>query len=516
MKFKEFRTIQLTSPPVFGDNPPENTVYQWYTNEPNNTVMVTCRYPDGSEKTISGGSGHIGATGATGPIGSTGPSGGPIGATGATGPIGSTGPSGGPIGATGATGIGQTGATGPAGGPTGATGVPGATGIRGASGVAGINGASGPRGASGASGATGIIGASGMSITGPTGATGVSGASVGYNVVINGAFEFFQRNNNSTSTNYSTSDDTYCFDRWIGLTQTAAVNCKRWNAVTGTSARPGPFYGLMIQPSTTAQRMGLLQIIEGCNTYHLRGQSVTLQAKVLSSPNATNIRYAILEWTGVADTVVSDVVRDWTSASYTPNNFFLSSGIIVSGTGVVTVPASGTQEITLTTTVSAACSNLMIFFWTESPVAQNASVGLTNVDCHAGSYTRVFSPRPIAEELVLCQRYYEKSYDVDIKPGTSQIRSGAAGSLPESLWWLYSFYVRYATTKRLPVLPTIYAPYTGTAGRASLYNTVQAYYKDAVVSTIENNTTGYSLASAGGQFEAGYVAWHHFVAECEL
>jgi len=74
-------------------------------------------------KSITGATGHTGATGATGPTGETGATGatgptGKTGATGATGPTGSTGP------------IGKTGATG-ATGPTGSTGATGATGATG-------------------------------------------------------------------------------------------------------------------------------------------------------------------------------------------------------------------------------------------------------------------------------------------------------------------------------------------------------------------------------------------------
>jgi hypothetical protein len=147
MKFKEFRTIQLTVPPIFGDNPPENTVYEWFTNVGTSAQTLNYRYSDGVERVVAGGVSN-GATGATGITGASGVSSGTIGATGSTGPIGLS-----VIGATGAAG-----STGPSGGPTGATGP------------------TGPNGSGGATGATGPTGATGVGLTGATGPTGATGA----------------------------------------------------------------------------------------------------------------------------------------------------------------------------------------------------------------------------------------------------------------------------------------------------------------------------------------------------
>ena len=512
MKFKEFRTIQLTSPPILGDNPPENTVYQWFTVGGSSTVVINCRFSDGTEKTVAGGDVTIGATGATGPIGATGPTGGLTGATGSTGPIG-------PLGDTGASGIGATGpagsfgasgATGPSGGLTGATGSTGVAGASGASGATGV-GVNGATGTSGPIGPIGLTGATGVGVVGSTGATGPSGALVGDNVIINGGFDFFQRNNNTVLTNYASADDTYCFDRWISLTQSNAISTYRWNPITATPAQPGPFCGLLAQSNVTAQRMGLLQIVEGVNSFPLRGQAVTLQARVSNSSG--NLHYAILEWTGVADTVTSDVVQDWTSTTYTSNNFFLSSNLVVAATGYIT--GSTWQDIVLSATVSTACSNLIVFFWTESPVPQNGTVALMNVDCHLGAQ-RLFNPRPTATELLLCQRYYEKSYEIDVKPGTAQSRRGAIGSQARDGSWLWNFMSYYAVRKRVFVNPVLYSPYTGVISKAGAYSTAQIFIADRNVQVIESSTTKYSISGTGDIDSVNDVIWHHFTAECEL
>jgi hypothetical protein len=546
MKFKEFRTIQLTSVPIAGDNPPENTVYEWFTDLGLTTQTLNYRYSDGSERIVAGGGnpGASGATGATGSIGATGaglpgasgatgPGGGDPGATGATGSLGltgatgagvsgatgpngasgATGPSGGPIGASGATGvIGPQGATGPAGGPTGATG---ATGIAGATGLVGQIGA------------TGIIGASGAGLTGATGVRGATGpegsaATTGQNVIINGGMDFFQRNTNSGNTALSTPDDTYCFDRWVALSQSSPVSTLRFNYATGTATPPGPYRGVVMNNSA-AQRFGLLQIVEGCNSFPLRNQTVVLQALLDTNLTANFLptRYAILEWTGVADTVTSDVVRDWTSTTYTPNNFFLSSNIVVAAVGSITVVAAtpGQTPITLSATISAACNNLIVFFWTESTVAQYGELDISNVDCHTGS-ARTWSPRPIAEELVLCQRYFEKSYPIDIKPGTSTQAGIAQGwVVPSSYGWMKTPSItNYLVSKRIVVTPVIYSPQTGVSGVVGEYDAGSTYVADRPSAIVYPGNNSFSVQRLWGAtaWTTNNNIWNHWVADAEL
>jgi hypothetical protein len=43
---------------------------------------------------------------------------------------------------------------------------------------------------------------------------------------------------------------------------------------------------------------------------------------------------------------------------------------------------------------------------------------LSQVKLEKGTVATPFVARPFSEELALCQRYYEKSYNVDVDPGT--------------------------------------------------------------------------------------------------
>jgi hypothetical protein len=159
----------------------------------------------------------------------------------------------------------------------------------------------------------------------------------------------------------------------------------------------------------------------------------------------------------------------------------------------------------------------MVFFWTESPATQNGVLALMEVDCHIGA-PRIWNPRPVGDELALCQRYYEKSYNIDVKPGTAQNRSGALGSLSHGDgWWLENFMAYFAVSKRSQAIAiTTYSPYTGAAGYAGEYNTTQAFIADRKIQLIEVSAKSYAIAGDGGTFNANNVEWHHFTAETEL
>ena len=216
------------------------------------------------------------------------------------------------------------------------------------------------------------------------------------NHLINGGMRFNQR---APATN---ADDTYSFDRWNVLTQTGTV------AITSQSdiENGWPNALRMTQSQATAQRMGLEQIVESSNCKHLRGQSVNLQARVRSSASLT-LRYAILEWTGTANTVTSDVVNDWTSTTFTTGNFFLGSNLTVTATGNTALVANTPATINISGTVGSSANNLIVFLWTEFAAAQNTTLDVGKVQLEPGSTPTIFENVPLSTEEILCKRYYQ-------------------------------------------------------------------------------------------------------------
>jgi hypothetical protein len=221
------------------------------------------------------------------------------------------------------------------------------------------------------------------------------------NRLINSNGKVWQRANSGAA---AITDGTYAFDRWYGLTQSAGVTASQvTNAENGT-----PYMMRLSQANATAQRMGIAQAIESLNIIDARGQDVTLSARVRMSASAT-LRYAIIEWMGTADAIAKDVVNSWTSATFTPGNFFNPTSLTIAAIGSVALTANTLVSIDLTGAVSGSANNLIAFFWTDATQAQNVTLDIGKVQLEIGATATPLAARSATEDLNDCMRYYFSS-----------------------------------------------------------------------------------------------------------
>jgi hypothetical protein len=241
-----------------------------------------------------------------------------------------------------------------------------------------------------------------------------------------GAFEFRNRLINPRGEVYqiavaATADDTYFADQWYALTQTGTV----LPSVLSDVADGYPVGVRLTQSQAIAQRFGYAQIIEAKNCKDLRGQSGTLVPRIRVS-NSQAIRYAILGWTGTADTVTSDVVLDWTSASYTAGGFFLAANLSVLAVGSMTPAANTLTSLTeLTASLGSAFNNIIIMVWTEGTAAQNFTLDFVYNQFEQGESATPFEFRDIDRETFLCERYFEKTFSASVAPASNAGLEGA-------------------------------------------------------------------------------------------
>lgn len=198
------------------------------------------------------------------------------------------------------------------------------------------------------------------------------------------------------------SDDTYGFDRHYALTQTGAVAI---STITAVASGIGAMMRLT-QSQAAAQRMGQAQILSNETTRELRGQMVTLGGTMRCSAAAT-IRFAILEWTGTANSVTSDVVNDWNSSTYTTGNFFISSNLAVRQVGTKVLTADTLTDWSLEATIGTSVNNLIVVYWTEATAAQSVTLdmrwGLVTGVLTSGT---AFQFRDGAIERQMCTFFY--------------------------------------------------------------------------------------------------------------
>lgn len=195
----------------------------------------------------------------------------------------------------------------------------------------------------------------------------------------------------------SVADDTYFLDRWYILTETDNVTVAQLlDAESGA-----PFGVRLTQPDASPKRVGFAQIIESKNIRQYASQAMNLSARLRLSTGA-NIRYAVIEHTGTADVVTSDVVNNWASASFTPSNFFIA-GVNIISTGTITPGAATWGEVSDWDALGATVKNVIVFVWTESQVAQNVTLDCSRIQYEPGVVATPHEWRLI--EDVLCSRY---------------------------------------------------------------------------------------------------------------
>lgn len=233
------------------------------------------------------------------------------------------------------------------------------------------------------------------------------------NRLINGGFSINQRGATSVA------DDRYCLDRWYVLTETGNVTvAQQTDQENGT-----PFNIRLTQPDVSAKQLGLAQIIEAINSKDLRGSTATLKFRVRSSVSQ-QINYAVLEWSGTADSVTSDVISAWAgSPTYVAN-------ITERAKGTITPSANTWTDATaLNAAINAATNNVIVLIWSNADMVQNATLDIARVVFQEGSSASFKYPDPYAERR-RAQHYYYRltnpSASVDLMLGTLQVIDSTA------------------------------------------------------------------------------------------
>lgn len=248
--------------------------------------------------------------------------------------------------------------------------------------------------------------------------------SVNKNEIINGCFRIWQRNTTQTSNGYG-SDDRF-LNGHSGSTKTHS----RQSFTAGQTEVPGePKYYSRTVVATAAT----------VSSYCFKTQRIESVRK-LAGQNAILSFYAR-----------SDSLRDM-AVEFT-QSFGSSGSAAVTGIGVIKITLTSTWqkfEIPVSIpsiagkTISGGDDYLGIIFWFEAGSNydartdflgnQSGTFDLSSIKFEKGLIATEFIEREFQNEVSLCQRFYEKSYDLETNPGTATVinsirASGASGSL---------------------------------------------------------------------------------------
>lgn len=146
----------------------------------------------------------------------------------------------------------------------------------------------------------------------------------------------------------------------------------------------------------------------------------------------------------------------------------------------------------------------------------NATLDITGVQLERGAGATPFEYRPFPIELQLCQRYLEKSYDLDTVPGTNtNLGMDTAVTAQFGTNNRLSQVIKFKMTKRIvPTSLTLYSP-TGTQGSWTWISTA-GVTTDRVTNTSSVGVYTHGFGIAQTITNSDQSAYGHWVADARL
>lgn len=238
---------------------------------------------------------------------------------------------------------------------------------------------------------------------------------------------------------------------------------------------------------------GIVQFLDAEDTARLRGRTVTLEFDAWGT-GVSNLRSALLSWTGTADSLTSDVVGTWGTGNPTlaANWAYVttpSNSESISGTRARQIPDGSKDQI-----VPANCNNLAVFIWTPDTEGSGDLFNIANVSLCPGDSeemeNRLFVARPYQQELALVQRFYWNT------TGTSGTR------------YATGFGMNLASTSARMFVPTPVTMRTSptVTGAENLYSNGSAIAITSVGSIIRGKAGVYLIANVAAGLTTNHVS----------
>ncbi len=335
------------------------------------------------------------------------------------------------------------------------------------------------------------------------------------NAIINGDFNIWQRG----SSFVSVTDQQYSADRWIyGKSGTMVHDISRSVDVpTLAQAGRGFNYSLLIDCQTIDNSISATdfcvveQRIEGYNFLPIAQKPLTLSFWVKATKIGIHCAYIkntggdkayVAEFTiNASDTWEFKTINFPATPSTGTWNYINGIGLFVGFT-----LACGSN---LQTTAGAWQHNGAIGSTNQVNTCDSASNNfrICGVQLEVGSVATDFEQKALSYELMLCQRYYEKSYNLAIAPGAlnaegSYVYTGQNAQTGHSTF-------KFSVPKRSTPSISIYSPNTGSAGK-------MIYAGADINATVVNPGEMCSSVRPSSVFGTISEAIYHWVSAAEL
>lgn len=306
------------------------------------------------------------------------------------------------------------------------------------------------------------------------------------NFIVNGGMMVSQENGLSVSS-IAASSSYFSADQWLSYWEYSAGNASTANVATVTpSGSPNRlrFYNNNNNNAPAAsnitmwqQRMEGLRVADlmqgkaGAKaftvSFGVNGPAGTYSLCVANVASGASRRAYVTTFTIAAGEVSQDVYKTFTIPGDT-----VASGWVYDNTlGLMVSVVLAVGSTYQTSTLNAWQTNANAIGWsgqTNWGSLTGATIDLFDVGLYEGSVAPSFQVPDFGSELALCQRYYEKSYNYSVAPGTASSPGNysiylGTNSLPPNFDYGP---LRFRTPKRATPTVTIYS-IAGTAGQVS-------------------------------------------------
>jgi len=341
---------------------------------------------------------------------------------------------------------------------------------------------------------------------------GAGNASIMKNRIINGAMVISQR-----GTSFTPSDQDYTLDRWK-----ARLSAASKYTVAQSSTAPSGYINSLLVTSSSAYTVGasdyffMEQDIEGLNFYDLgwgtaNAKTITLSFQVYSSLTGTfggclqnqgqNRSYPFTytvssanTWTTISVIIAGDTTGTWLTTNGIGLRVMFGLGVGSSLTGAAGSWA-GSAYYGANGAVNVVSTN-------------GATWYITGVQLEVGSSATGFEYRQYQQELALCQRYYEMSYDIGTVPATATNIGSTVTALNGTATAGYiGGQALHKVTKRATPTVTIYDP-AGASGKCQRSTPGVGSNNGQTVSTDNVGLSGFNIVSSSGTLnQAVYAQW---------
>ena len=321
------------------------------------------------------------------------------------------------------------------------------------------------------------------------------------NAIINPVMDIWQR-----GTSFSNpATGAYTADRWridydgAGGTRTVARNTISLGTNLPSGIQGKYFMEVILTNAGTATTQSISQRVERVNTF--AGETITLSAWVRNDGGGTGV-----------NTLTAKAIQNFGTGGSPSTAVTTTLGTAaVTGTWVRLHVHATLPSISGKTIGNNGDDYLQIMFDLGS---QTGKFYLWGVQLEQNTTQTALERRPIGQELQLCQRYYEKSYNIDVAPGTNTVTGMTNQNVTSDGGGNAGLYITFKVTKRSGSVTHKTYQDNGTANQWTIWRA--SGLTNAGVTIASQGASGFYGYMAHGTNWAAGTLWGHWTADSEL